>query len=248
MTVPTDLRRCTGWFTCAATGYDSGNNRLIDQSGLAFHMPLVFGSAPTFTNRGSVDCLDLTNQFYFEMHNLIPVLGSVVFKFRTDTSGSAVSLAILNWNASRYPNGDHVAVTPNPVWEDNDYRSIFWLPTSGSLLRATNFVGSDPTVATAFGALPINTWYVVTVAWNMRELAVRMKIGAGTTLMDIMGPPEPAIGTQQMENRMRFGYLKPAAAPITAPQYLAVAQMAFFQDDILVNQPTEAAALVASWA
>jgi hypothetical protein len=182
------------------------------------------------------------------MHNLIPVLGSVVFKFRTDATGAATgNQTLFCWNTSRYPSGDHVALTPDPVWENNDARQLIWIPTSGASLRATNFIGSDPVVSTANSSMPVNNWYVVTVAWNMAEFAVRLKIGAGTTLMDTM-TPEPTVPAQQMENRMRVGYLKPGGAVSPpAPQYLAMAEMAFFHDDILVNQPTEAAALVASW-
>ena len=249
MTVPTDLQRCTGWFTCKESGYDGANTWLTDQSGLDFHMPLAFGSGPTFATRDSIDCFDLTNAYYFEMHNLIPIEGSVVFKFRTDAAGVATgNLTLFCWNGSQYLTGDHAALVRNTNWELNDYRQIFWLPQSGPIgLRATTFSGSDPSITTTAGMVALNVWHVITVAWNIREEAVRLKIGSATTLLDTISP-EGNIGPQQYEDRMRFGYLKPAGAGIPAPQYVSVAEMAFFQDDILTNQAALAASLVASWS
>jgi hypothetical protein len=246
MTVPTDLQRCSGWFVCESSGYDSGNSRLIDQTGLGLHMPLASGSAPAFIARGGVNCVDLTNTFFFELPNPILVQGSIVFKFHTDASGAATgTLAIMGWASPGYATGDHVASTPLGPWESYDLRQLYWMATSAlHRLRATNLSGSDPLVETA--ALALNTWHVATVVWNHRDLAAKLQLGAGAIITDTQ-TPEPLQAPAQAESRMRLGYLK-VSGGLTAPQHFSIAQMAFFEDDILLNQPTEAAALVASWS
>lgn len=244
MTVPTDLDRCSGWFVCESAGYDSGEGHLIDQSGLDLHMPLASGSAPPFIDRAGVNCIDLDNSFFFEMPNPIMINGSVVFKFHTDATGAGTgSVAPFGWANAGYANGDHAALTPLGPWESYDYRYILWLATSAAhALRATAL--GNPVVTTP--ALALNTWHVATAVWNARDFASKVRIGTGTTLTDVVEPEPPAaLGWHEL--RMRFGYVK-ASGGLTSPQHFSVAQMAFFQDDILLNQPVEAAALVASWS
>jgi hypothetical protein len=245
MTVPTDLRRCTGWYTFASAGWDGANSRLIDQSGLSFHLPLVSGSAPAFIARTGVSCIDLDNTFFFERANPIPITGSIVFKFHTDAATTSGNLTIFNWQNSKYPTGDHVALTRVTPWEANDARQVVWISSSNIGLRMTTLVGGDPIVTIGTAGLPINTWHVVTLVWNMRNLSATMRVGAATPVTDAV-TPEANVGPQQHEDLMRLGYLKPSGG-LTVPHHMSVAEVAFFQDDILANQPAEAAALVASW-
>jgi hypothetical protein len=245
MTVPTDLRRCTGWFTCDSAGYDAGNARLIDQSGLGLHFPLV-GPAPAFITRAGVDCIDLDNTFYFERYNLIPVHGSVVIKFHTDSTGSINSiLPMLWWRQTAFSTGDHVALTPKVPWDLYDGRALSWFSPSGGFVRVGSFKASTlPACDSAPAAL--NTWHVVTGTWTTR-MESRVKVDAAATVTKTV-PSVPVVPPQYEEDTMRFGYLKVTGMPTFPPQHLSVAQFAFFHDDILANQPTEAAALVASWS
>jgi hypothetical protein len=244
MTVPTDLQNCAGWYICDAAHYDSGLNQFVDQSGLGFHLGRLSGTPPSFITRGGISCIDLTNNFFYEIDNPIPVLGSIMFKIHSDATGAPTgSLAMFDWRNSLFNNDDHAALAPRGPWEAFDARKVFFFAT-GPYIRVTSFIGSDPLANSDF--VPANTWTVCTTVNNFELSEAKARLGNGATVID-NAPLSNNVPPQYQEDTMRFAYLKETGG-LTPPQHLSIAQFAFWHDDILLNQSELAESLANSWA
>jgi hypothetical protein len=238
MTVPTELRRCTGHYVLDGNAANYAGGALIDHSGRGHDFPLVTGT-PIWTTRDSVACADFDNLYYFERRQIIPLMGSIVAKIHFDPNSLDGALDIVTTRVTSFGNiDDHAALTVTGLWEDYDKR-IFGI--AGGSMDA--FIGDRiPSGAGVSIDVAFNAWHVVTGVWNLATKQAKLRIGAGTVVEDASTTTAP----QWIDDVIRLGYLR-ATSGITAGKHCSVAEIAFFHDDILLNQASLAAGLVASW-
>jgi hypothetical protein len=240
MTIPTDLRRCSAWYKLNSAGYNIGGQYLVDYSGKGNHLPLVFGSGPVFATYDSIPAMNLDNSYYFEGLTPVPIMGSVMFKMHLTASGLDGTLIPIWQRTSTYGPDDHTASTIIGAWTTSDRRNVTYL-NAVPAMNAGDY-GGGPAAQCTIPPIASPVWAVYTFAWNTFDKIARAKRDSLTTVTSaVFGSV-----VQSADDILRIGY---ASGAVVGPtRHLAISEMAFFHDDILQNQASDAAGLIASWS
>lgn len=224
----TDLANCVGSYIMDSGGWNPLYSRLNDQSGLGRHAPLASGSV-TLTSRGGVSCIDFTSQ-YFELPCPITPHGSFVIAINSNTTGVGDgTLWPLAFRQTKFPAGDHAAETPRTPWEDFDLSQN--VNIYGSRFRITDSA-ADPLVD---ATMTLNAWNILTGVYSRKTMQAKVQLNAGTPVID--SPATAELRCQWLADTMRIGYIN-ATGTIASGGHIAIGEVHFFSDDVLLDQPT----------
>jgi hypothetical protein len=173
-------------------------------------------------------------------------MGSVVMALHTTALSPEATLDIVTmahahgaYEIEDY-GADSWAVGAGDTWETFDQRFISHAAASNTF-RASDRSG-DPAIT-----IPhlLDTWVILTAVFNPETFEIKLKRNGGSVAFDsaVFG------GTrfQWAEHLLRLGYLR-SSVSIGGGRHIAVGEIHFFFDDILLNQSAAHASLEASMA
>lgn len=226
----------------ASAGYDAANTRLIDESGLGNHLPLLAGT-PDFTGSwGGKTAFKMTGAAYFGGANLLhPEVWTAISVIHPKLAGSETLNYI--WGTSRaYAFSDHGHQSPTQPFEDGTSSTGQFIAHRARITDSGGSCGPDTggLVTTSTG-LNIDAWNVVTDIWNGETSQVKKQWNAagfasGAILQHYQ------VG---MMEEMRLGY-RPTALTTTGTNHLGCLRIDIYAGDYALDDPTGYAARVAA--
>lgn len=229
----------------SATGYDAPNTRLIDESGLGNHLPLLAGS-PDFTGSYS-------GKTCFKMHGTAYFGGASLLHPECWTAISVLHPKVLAgeslnyiWATGRdYAMTDHGHQTPLGLYEGD---VTFVSPTTSQFIahraRITDTggvtgcdVGGSVTTTTGFVS---DAWNVVTDVWNGESSQIKKRFGTAAWATSAI-TQHYQVG---MQEEWRLGY-RPSGLTVAA-NHLGCLRIEIYSGDYATEDPTGYAARVAA--
>jgi len=230
-----------GSYRFTAAGYDAANTRLIDESGMGNHLPLIAGS-PDFT--GSYDSKTAFKMFgtaYFGGPNiLLPECWSAISVLHPNISGAETLNYI--WGSGRYyAYSDPGHLTASQPFEDGTSSPAQLYAQRGRISGTGGLTGTDiNSVSTTTGYVS-DDWNVVTDVWNGTTGVVKKRFGTAATATGTISQHYQL----SMMEEIRLGY-RPTALTTTGTYHLGCLRIDIYAGDITVDDPAGYAARVAA--
>lgn len=226
------LSKIVASYLCNSGGYDVGNTRLIDQTGLGNHASLASGSTK-FTTAGGKSCMEVDSTWYFERGWLgIPDFTVImaVWSSLDGTDGATYPI----WGSFSLYSGpnDHLGATPSESWETRDSWAVQISNTSAGASDFWNSVQANAT-------LTRSAWQILTVAYetpNFRKASIN---GGAVTVDSSIGNANHI----RCLEKMRIGY---RATSYTSSGHLYVGEIKIIADAAFQRQPVDLATEIAA--
>lgn len=227
-------------YRMTAQGYDATNTRLIDESGLGNHLPLLSGT-PDFTGSySSKTAFKMHGSAYFGGANLLnPEAWTAIMVVHPKVlAGETLNMV---WSSGRYyPLTEHGHVTPSLPFEDGTSSTAQLTAHRIRMTDSVALVGHDYDSASTSTGLTLDAWNVLTAVWNGESSQVRARWGTSAWMTDAI-TQHYQVG---MMEEMRIGY-RPTALT-TASNHLGVLRIDIYSGDFTTDDPTAYAARVAA--
>lgn len=229
-----------GSYRMTAQGYDDGNDRLIDESGLGNHLPLLAGT-PDFTGSySSKTCFKMHGDAYFGGANLMhPEAWTVIMVVHPKVlAGETLNML---WASGRvYDATDHGHTSASEPFEDGTSTTAQLTAHRVRMTSSLALVGHDYDSASTSTGLTLDAWNVLTAVWNGESSQVRARWGTSAWTTDTI-TQHYQVG---MMEEMRLGY-RPTALT-TASNHLGVLRADIYVGDFTTDDPTAYAARIAA--
>ncbi len=222
------LSKVVAHYLCNSGGYDTGNTRLIDQTGLGNHASLATGSTK-FTTAGGKPCMEIDNTWYFERGWLgLPDFTAImaVWSSLDGTDGTTYPI----WGSFSLYSGpnDHLGATPSESWATRNSWAVQISNTSAGVLDLWNSAQANAT-------LTRSAWQILTVAYETPNFR-KASINGGTVTVS---SSVSAANHVRVLEKMRIGY---RATGYTSAGHLYVGEIKIIADAAFQRQSTDLAA------
>lgn len=227
-------------YRTSPTGYDATNTRLVDESGLGNHLPLLAGTPDFSTAYGGKTAWSMKGDAYFGGPNLMfPEIFTVIMAIHPYLTGGETLKAL--WSSGR----DYAPTDPGHEATNSAFASVT-LGNYGYTARFLSVEDASIQVGNLFGAyrssvgFTANAWNIVTFVWNGETSLRKLRIGNGTIETDPM-----AQNTQVDKiEEMRLGY-RATNITTTAGKHLGCLRADIHVGDYTLDDPTGYAARIA---
>lgn len=225
-------------YRLALAGYDAANTRLIDESGMGNHLPLLAG-APDFTGVYSAKtCFKMHGTAYFGGPSLLlPECWSAI----TVLHPKVLAGETLNylWATGRnYAATDHGHAAAAQPFEDGTGTPAQSTAQRARILETTGLTGTDLHNVTTGTGMVVDAWNVVSDVWNGETSQVKKRFGVAAWASAAIAQ-HYQVG---MQEEMRIGY-RPTGLTV-AGNHLGALRMDIYAGDISLDDPAGYAARV----
>lgn len=231
-----------GSYRFSTTGYDAANTRLIDESGLGNHLPLIAGT-PDFTGSWSSKTgFKMYGTAYFGGPNLLaPDCWTAISVLHPNLNAGETLNYV--WATGRnYALTDPAHQTAAQPFQDGTSSTAQFTAHRAQMRVTDGIAGVDiGGSVTASNGLTVDAWNVVTDVWNGESSQVKKRWNTGTWASGAI-TQHYQVG---MLEEMRIGY-RPTALTTSGSYHLGCLRIDLYAGDFATENATEYAARVAA--
>lgn len=233
------MAKLIGAYRLSTLGYDAANLRLVDESGLNNHLPLLAGT-PTFSTYSSQPgAFDMTGTAYFGRENLLhPFVHTAILVLHPNLVGGETLNAL--WASARvYATNDPGHQAPSQPFEDgtNTAAQLF---APFVRIRATDVLfGNLNFNATPASGYTDAAWNVLTYVWNGETSQVKGRFGTGAWGTGAIPQHRQGLALEEM----RIGY-RPTAITTSGGNGLGALRCDIYEGDYSLDDPAGYAARI----
>lgn len=228
-----------GSYRFTTAGYDAANSRLIDESGLGNHLPLLSGT-PDFTGvYNTKTAFKMFGTAYFGGPNiLLPECWSAISVLHPNLSGAETLNYI--WGTGRvyaYSTPGHDSASQ--PFEDGTSTVAQIYAQRARITGTGGLTGTDSHSVSTTTGFVADSWNIVTDVWNGTTGSVKKRFGDSAWASGTIAQHYQL----SMMEEMRLGY-RPTAITTTGTNHLGCLRIDIYSGDITLDDPTAYAARI----